>query len=95
MTADAIIGIVMFRVNDVVTSSICLKRQFKLAKIIRQVNDLLKNKCKENNLRFVCNENVTSEYLWKDDIRLKNEGARIFAGNLVDYLNDFTLSKNI
>ena len=83
----------MFGVKDVVVSSIVLQRQFNLTKIIRQVNDLLKGKCKENNFHFVCNDNVTREYLWRDDIYLNNEGIRIFAGNLIDYLNYFILVK--
>ena len=40
------------------TLSIFLKRQFKLTKLIRQVTDLLRDKCKENNFHFVCNDNV-------------------------------------
>ena len=69
---------------DVVTSSILLKRHFKLTKAIRQANDLLKDKCKQNNFHFVCNDNVTKEYLWRDDIHLNNESNRIFLGNLID-----------
>ena len=67
----------------------------KLIKAICQVNDLLKDKCKEKNFHFVCNDNVTKEYLWRDDVHLNNESNRIFADKLVDYLNDFISSKNI
>ena len=62
---------------------------------MRQVNDLLKNKCKENNFHFVCIDNITTEQLWRNVIHLNNEGTCIFAGNLVDYLNGFILSKTI
>ena len=75
----------MFGVKDVVISSIFQKRQSKLTKVIRHVNDLLKGKCKENNFNFVCNDNVTGEYLLRDGTHLINEGTRIFAGKLVDY----------
>ena len=64
-------------VKDVVISSIILKRQFKLTKVICQVNDLLKHKCKENNFHFVCNDNATREYLWINGIHINNEGTRI------------------
>ena len=69
----------------------------KLTKVIviRQLNDLLKDKCKENNFHFVFNDNVTKEYLWRDDVHLNIESNRIFAGKLADYLNDFISSKNI
>ena len=35
-----------------VTSPIFLKWQFKLTRIMHQVNDLLKDKCKRNNFDF-------------------------------------------
>ena len=87
---DGIIGIgekcAMFCVKDLVILSIFLRRHLKLTKSIRQVND---------NFHFVCNDNVTKEYLWRDDIHLNNESSRIFADKLVDYLSDFISSKNI
>ena len=82
-------------VRNVDLSSIFLKLQCKLTKEMRQVNDLLKRKCKENNFHFVCIDNVTREQLSRDAIHLNNEGTCIFAGNLVDYLNGFILSKTI
>ena len=67
----------------------------KLTKVIRQANDLLKDKCEEKNFQFVCNDNVTTEYEWRDGIHLNNERTRIFVGKFVYYLNDFILSKSI
>ena len=46
-------------------------------------------------INFICNDNVAREYLWRYGMHLNNEGTRVFAGNLVDYLNDFILGKNI
>ena len=90
----------MFGIKDDVwyrclISSIFLKRQMKLTKVIRQANDLLKDKCEEKNFQFVCNDNVTTEYEWRDGIHLNNERTRIFVGKFVYYLNDFILSKSI
>ena len=36
--------------KEVIISSIFIKRQFKLTRIIRQVNDLLRDECKRNKL---------------------------------------------
>ena len=47
----------MFGVKDVVISSVFLKQQFKLTIVIRQVNDLLKDKSK----KIICNDNVAME----------------------------------
>ena len=55
----------------------------------------LKCKFKENKFSFVSNDKVMREFLWRDDRNFNNEGTHIFAGNLVDYLNNSTLSKNI
>ena len=44
---------------------------------------------------MICNENVTKKYIWRDDIHLNKEGTCIFAGNFVDYLNTFILSRNV
>ena len=82
-------------VKEVLISSIFLKKQLKLTKIIRQINDTLREKCRENKFYFICNDNITLENLWKDGIHLNNEGTHIFASNLVDFLNDFILSGNI
>lgn len=35
--------------------SIFIKKEFKLTRIVRQVNDLLGDECKSNNFRFVSN----------------------------------------
>ena len=75
-------------VKDVMISPIFLKRQFKLKTVIHKANNLLRDKCKGNDLNFVC----IVEMVY---IPLNNEGTCIFAGNLVDYLNDFILSRNI
>ena len=62
-TVDEIIGIgkkcAMFGVKEAVIYSIFAMRQFKLTKVIHQINDLLKDKFKENNFLFVCSDNVT------------------------------------
>ena len=76
-------------------SSIFIKKQFKLRRIIRQVNDLLRDECKRNNFQLVSNDNITREVLWRDGLHLNNDSTYIFASNLVDYLNDFIFSKSI
>ena len=44
---------------------------------------------------FVCNNNVTRAYMWRDGIHLNNDDTGIFAGNLVNYLNNFIFRKDI
>ena len=76
-------------------SSIFIKNQFKLTRIITQVNDLLRDEWKRNNIEFISNDMITGDVSWRDDLHLNNDGTYIFASNLVEFLNDFIFSKNI
>ena len=84
-----------YGVKEVIILSVFIKKQFKLRRIIRQVNDLLRNEYKRNNFQFVSNDNITREVLWRDGLHLNNAGTYLFASNLVEFLNDFILSKSI
>ena len=85
----------LYGVKEVVISSIVIRRQFKLTRIIRQVNDHLRDECRNNKFHFISNDNITSECLWKDRLHLNNEGTYMFASNLVDFLNGFIFNRNI
>ena len=50
---------------------------------------------KEINFQFISNDSITREDLWRDGVRLNNDGTYIFASNLVDFLNGFIFSKSI
>ena len=76
-------------------SSIFIKRQFKLTRIIKQVNDHLRDECRSNKFHFISNDNITNECLWKDGLHLNNEGICTFASNLVDFLNGFIFNRDI
>ena len=52
-----------YGVKEVIISSIFIKEQFKLTRIIRQVNALLRDECKRKNFQFIINDNVTREVL--------------------------------
>ena len=57
-----------YRVKEVVISSIFFKKQFKLTRNIRQVNDLLRDVCKRNSFQLISNDNITREALWRDGL---------------------------
>ena len=85
----------LYGVKEVIISSIFIKRQVKLTRIIRQVNDHLRDECRSNKFYFTSNNNITNECLWKDWLHLNNEGTSMFASNLVDFLNGFIFNRNI
>ena len=66
-----------YGVKEVIILSIFIKNQFKLTRIIRQVNDLLRDECKRNNFKFVSNGDITREVLWRDGLHLNNDGTYI------------------
>ena len=68
-------------------SSILIKKQSSLTKIINQVNDILKDLCLINSFIFIDNSEIKRDMLWKDGIDLNDQGIYMFASNFVDYLN--------
>ena len=81
-------------VKEVVISSILPKRNIALTRLIRQVNDSLREQCVLNGFGFISNDNISRTHLWKDGIHLEDLGTNILAGNFVDFLNRFILSKS-
>ena len=67
--ADDIIDIAKlcasYRIKDIVVSSVLLKRNISLTRVIRELNDQLKIICQLDNFGFICNANVSRDYLWK------------------------------
>ena len=49
-----------YDVREMIISSIFIKKLFKLTRIIRQVNDLMRDECKRNKFQFISNDNKRS-----------------------------------
>ena len=81
-------------VKEVVISSILPKKNIALTRLLRQVNDSLREQCVLNGFGFISNDNISRTHLWKDGIHLEDLGTNILAGNFVDFLNRFILSKS-
>ena len=81
-------------VSEVVISSILVKRNFKITKTIRKINDELRELCLMNNFNFICNDEISSRFLSRDGIHLVEEGTYILAGNFVNFLNRFLLPRD-
>ena len=80
--------------KEVVVSSILPKKSIALTCLIQQVNDSLREQCILNGFGFISNDNISRTHLWKDGIYLEDLGTNIAAGNFVDFLNRFILSKS-
>ena len=84
-----------------IISSIFIKKQFKLTRIIRQVNDLVNNEYKRNNFQFTSNNNITREVSRRDGLHLNNDETYIYICiyghiyNLANFLTNLIFSKSI
>jgi len=61
-------------VQNIIISSIFVKRNLKICVVIRQVNDNIRDLCVLNNFNFIGNLNITRESLSYDGIHSSKEG---------------------
>ena len=80
--------------KEVVMSSILPKKNIALTRLIPQVKNSLREQCLSNGFGFISYNNISGTRLWKDGIYLEDLGTNILAGNLVDFLDRFILSKS-
>ena len=83
-----------YGVNDVVISSILVKKNPNLNALIRRVNDLLRDLCSMNGFGYICNDAITTEYLWKDGIHLQDLGTTILSSNFIKFVNSFLVDND-
>ena len=83
-----------YGVNDVVISSILVKKNPNLNALIRCVNDLLRDLCSMNGFGYICNDTITTEYLWKDGIHLQDLGTTILSSNFIKFVNSFLVDND-
>ena len=69
-------------------SSILVKKNPNLNKIVRRVNDMLRDLCEKNGFSFICNDVITTNYLWKDGVHLQDMGTHILSNNFLELLNN-------
>ena len=73
-----------YGVNNVI-SSILVKKNPNLNALIRRVNDLLRDLCSMNGFGYICNDAITTEYLWKDGVHLQDLGTNILSSNFIKF----------
>ena len=81
-------------VKKVVISSILPNKNIALTRLMQWMNNSLREQCVLNPFGFISNDNISRTHLWKDGIHLEDLGTNILAGNFVDFLNRFILSKS-
>ena len=76
--------------NEVLISSILVKKNPNLNAIVRRVNDMLRDLCEKNGFSFICNDAITTNYLWKDGVHLQDMGTHILSNRFLELLNNST-----
>ena len=73
-----------YGVSEVVVFLISSKRNIKLSKLIRQVNDIRKM-----NVYFLSNDNISRNFICDNGMHLNQQGTHILANNFVAFINIF------
>jgi len=73
-------------VNEVVISSLIVRRNYHLNKKVKEVNKLLFEKCKGEGMCFINNDKIDLSNLWKDGLHLVESGKDILSSNFLDFL---------
>ena len=90
-TAENIINIANlckeYGINEIVISSILPKKNMKLSKYIREVNHVLCDLFKINNIYFLAHDNIGRNFIC--DIHTNKDGTYLLASNFVNFINIF------
>ena len=63
-----------YRVSNIAVSTILKRSSFNINQVRYQVNNIFKRLCRKNDFSCICNDLINENYLWKNDLNLKNEG---------------------
>ena len=74
-------------VKEVLTSYVSVKKNRNLTAIVRRVNDMLRDLCEKNGFSFICNDVITTNYLWKDGLHLQDMGTHIISNHFLKFLD--------
>ena len=83
-----------YAVNYIAISSDLIKKNPNLNALVRRVNDLLYDLCAQNSFRFLSNEMITTDYLWKDGIHLLDLGTNILSSMFIEFLNKLLINSS-
>ena len=76
-----------FGVNNIAISSILMKKNMSINKIIKKVNEEISSMCAANGFQFICNVMTDVSVIWKDGLHLTNDSAKMLANKFLKYLS--------
>ena len=75
----------MFGVNNIAISSIRIRKNVSIDKIIKKINEEFSSMCAANGFYFICNDMIDVSMIWKDGLHLTNDGTKMLANNFLKY----------
>ena len=76
-----------FGVNNIAISSILMKKNMSINKIIKKVNEEISSMCAANGFQFICNDMIDVSVIWKDGLHLTNDSAKMLANKFLKYFS--------
>ena len=76
-----------FEVNDISISSVLLRRDISLNKIIAEINNFLKNMCEFHSFKFIYHKNIDLNMLCHNNLHLRLVGMFLVTKNFADVFN--------
>ena len=74
-------------VNEIFISSLIIQGKLKSAKLIGEINIILRQLCEEYNFKYVDNSNIFKSDLWKDGLHLLDDGLTKLGNNFINAIN--------
>ena len=75
-------------VKEVLTSSVLVKKNPNVVTIVCRINDMLRDLCENNGFSFICNDVITTNYLWKNGVHLQDIGTHVLSNPFLKFLNN-------
>ena len=76
-----------YGVESIAISSVLVRNDNNLNKLIRGVNISLKHLCKVYGFDFICNDKIGKDLIWRDDLHLTDEGTSFLAIEFFEQLS--------
>ena len=76
-----------FEANDISISSVLLRKDISLNKIIDEINNLLRNMCEFNSFKFIFHKNIDLDMLCHNNLHLGPVGTFLLRKIFADIIN--------
>ena len=74
-------------VNQIFISGITCRSGFEVTRKLKDINDKVRNMCVQEKFNYICNDEITTDFLWRDGLHLLDEGTNLLADNFIYALN--------